>query len=259
MNEHELRKSLSDLPLGGLRYFERTGSTNDVALAWATEGAPDLALVCAEEQTSGRGRGRRRWYTPPGTALAFSLVFRPVPGDENLLPRYSGLGALAVTDVLTQLGLEAEIKWPNDVLVRRRKVCGVLAEAVWIGSQPDSVVLGLGLNVLAGAIPPADYLTFPATSLESELRRDLDRLDLLHRLLAALLDWRPRLSAESFVYTWEERLAFRDEQVEVTADGMPAVTGTVAGLERDGALRLRLADGKTLALQFGEVHLRPVV
>ena len=80
MDERTLRKALSNIPLGGLRYFEQTGSTNDVALAWAAAGAPDLALVVAEEQTAGRGRGSHSWFTPPGAALAFSLVIRPLPG-----------------------------------------------------------------------------------------------------------------------------------------------------------------------------------
>jgi BirA family biotin operon repressor/biotin-[acetyl-CoA-carboxylase] ligase len=259
MNEHELRKALADLPLGGLRYYERTGSTNDVALAWATEAAPDLTLVCADEQTAGRGRGRRRWFTPPGAALAFSLVLRPLPGEEDSLPRFSGLGALAVTDVLAGMDLDAEVKWPNDILLGRRKVCGILAEAVWIGNQPDAVVLGIGLNILPAAVPPEAYLSFPATSLEAELHLGVDRLDLLRRVLLALLAWRPRLTSEAFLYAWEERLAFRGEQVEVTVEGGQATRGTVEGLDRDGSLRLRSADGKVNSLQFGEVHLRPVV
>ena len=77
MDEQSLQKALTNIPLGGLRYYEQTGSTNDIALAWAAAGVPDLALVLAEQQTAGRGRGSHSWFTPPGAALAFSLVLRP--------------------------------------------------------------------------------------------------------------------------------------------------------------------------------------
>ncbi len=79
MDEQELRAKLSNLRLGGLRYFESIGSTNDEALTWAAAQAPDLCLVTAEEQTAGRGRSGRKWFTPPGSALAFSLALRPTP------------------------------------------------------------------------------------------------------------------------------------------------------------------------------------
>ncbi|PJH75650.1 MAG: hypothetical protein CO064_05540, partial [Anaerolineae bacterium CG_4_9_14_0_8_um_filter_58_9] len=113
MNERELRRTLSDLPLGGVRYYEQTGSTNDVALAWASAGAPDLALVIADEQTAGRGRLGRKWVTPPGAALAFSLVLRPRPVERDVIPLYSALGALAVVSALEEkYGSKPEIKWP---------------------------------------------------------------------------------------------------------------------------------------------------
>ena len=259
MDERILRKALSDIPLGGLRTFEQTGSTNDVALVWAADGAPDLALVCAEEQTSGRGRGDRRWFTPPGTALAFSLVLRPYPGEEQSVPLFSGLGAMAVCAALGMRGLHPEIKWPNDVLLNRRKVCGVLAEAVWMGEKADSIVLGVGVNVKPEAVPPSDQLNFPATSIEAEMGKSVDRLTLLRDVLQALLYWRSLLTKDVFLNTWENHLAFRGEQVEIWAEGGPARTGQVEGLERDGSLRLRSHAGQVFTVQFGEVHLRPVL
>jgi BirA family biotin operon repressor/biotin-[acetyl-CoA-carboxylase] ligase len=153
MDERTLRKTLSGIPLGGLRYFEQTGSTNDIALAWAAAGSPDLALVYAEEQTAGRGRGTRRWFTPAGAALAFSLVLRPLAGAEQPISLFSTLGALAVCEALEKHALQPQIKWPNDVLLNRRKVCGILAESVWLGEQVESVVLGVGLNIKPEAIP----------------------------------------------------------------------------------------------------------
>jgi BirA family biotin operon repressor/biotin-[acetyl-CoA-carboxylase] ligase len=267
MNEHILRKTLSDIPLGSLRYFEQTGSTNDVALAWAAAGAPDLALVYAEEQTAGRGRGNRRWFTPPGAALAFSLVLRPLPSEEQSVALFSALGALAVCEALAALGLPPEIKWPNDVLLNRRKVCGILAESVWTGEKVDSIVLGIGVNIKAEAVPPPDQLNFPATYLEAELALQepqgvsstSDRPALLRGILQAMLYWRDLMVTDIFRHAWESRLAFRGEQVEVWGRGQAVGVGQVDGLEEDGSLRLRSPQGEVFKIPFGEIHLRPVV
>jgi len=103
MEHATLLHALDGLPLGGLRYFERIGSTNDEAAGWVGTGAPDLALVVADEQTSGRGRAGRTWFTPPGAALAFSLVLRSLPvtrgeaphSHPEIVSRLTALGALA--------------------------------------------------------------------------------------------------------------------------------------------------------------------
>ena len=96
MSHSELEAALRDITLGGLRFFSSTGSTNDEALAWAASGAHDMALVVANEQTRGRGRAGRRWFTPSGTGLAFSLVLRPTQAEHEHIGRFSGLGALAL-------------------------------------------------------------------------------------------------------------------------------------------------------------------
>lgn len=265
MEERTLQKALLNIPLGGLRYFEQTGSTNDVALAWAAAGAPDLALVIAGQQTAGRGRGNDSWFSAPGAALAFSLVFRPVPGEEQSIPLFSALGALAVCEVLAAQGLHPEIKWPNDVLVNRKKICGILAKSVWTGATVDSVVLGLGINIKPEAVPPLDQLTFPATCLEAEFalpRHCIEAVEqgmLLQQIIQAVRYWRVMLLTNIFLHTWERRLAFRGEQVEVWVDGQPVRKGQVDGLEPDGSLRLISPQGQAFTVQFGEVHLRPVV
>lgn len=265
MYELSLRKALARFPLGGLRYFEQTASTNDSALDWAASGAPDLALVYAEHQTAGRGRGARRWFTPAGAALAFSLVLRPPGGDPASTPRISALGALAVCEALAELGLQPEIKWPNDVLLNRRKVSGILAESVWIGSQLKNVILGIGVNVLPEAVPPPEQLNFPATCLLNELpgvqppSRLPERAALLGQILQALIYWRSLVNSESFLLAWEKRLAFCGEQVEIRVEGQPTLIGRLEGLGKDGSLRLVSPQGQAISVQFGEVHLRPVV
>jgi BirA family biotin operon repressor/biotin-[acetyl-CoA-carboxylase] ligase len=257
MNQNELKKMLAKLPLGDVRYFETIGSTNSEALAWATSGAKDLSLVIADEQTAGRGRLDRKWFTPKGTALAFSLILRPMAAEKPYLTRITGLAALAVADPLRTRGLVAQIKWPNDVLLNGRKVAGILVESVWSGEEVDCLVIGIGINVLEEAVPSPGLLLFPATSLEEGLGSDVERERILHDVLAGIIALRPHLGTDSFLASWEKALAFRGETVRVeTGDGAP-VAGKLLGLEPDGSLRLSAEDGKSVTVRFGDVRLRP--
>jgi len=267
MDERSFRKAMSGLPLGGVRYYDRTGSTNDVALAWAASGAPDWSLVYAEEQTTGRGRGSRTWFTPPGAALAFSLVFRPTPEEQSCIPLFSALGALGLSQAVEDLGLHPQIKWPNDVLLRRRKVCGILAESTWNGDKVENLVVGIGVNIKPESVPPPEQLNFPATCLEGEavlenlgnVDRVLDRPALIRQIIQAMIRWRPNLESTEFIQAWENRLAFRGEQVEIWGESQPIRAGKLEGLAPDGSLRLRSPVDDEFTVPFGEIHLRPVV
>jgi BirA family biotin operon repressor/biotin-[acetyl-CoA-carboxylase] ligase len=257
MNQNELKKVLSKLSLGDVRYFDSIGSTNSEALAWATGGAKDLSLVIADEQTAGRGRLDRKWFTPKGTALAFSLILRPRAEEKPYLSRMVGLAALAVTDSLRTRGLVSQIKWPNDVLLNGRKVAGILVETVWSGEEVDGLVIGIGMNILKDAVPPADVLTFPATSLEESLGSLVEREKMLQDILAGIIVLRPHLGSDSFIASWEKALAFRGEQVQAEqGDGSPLI-GKLLGLESDGSLRLSIEEGKSITVRFGDVRLRP--
>lgn len=257
MTEADLRRVLSSLPLGGLRYFDSVGSTNDQALSWASQGAPDMALVIANEQTRGRGRMGRAWLTPPGSALAFSLVLRPFGLQFDAVSLISGLGALALCDALDQHGVAAQIKWPNDVLAGGRKLAGILVEAVWIGDMVESLVLGMGVNVLPDSAPPDDQVLFPATSVALQ-GAAVDRWALLRDILAALVRRRTLLGQPEFIDGWARRLAFSGQPVQVWRDPQPPLVGVVRGLDADGSLRLETSPGILQSIRHGEVHLRPV-
>lgn len=254
--ETEFKAALQGLLPGGLRFFASIGSTNDEALAWASAGAPDFTIVIADEQTSGRGRMGRKWFTPPASALAFSLVLRPQGIEREKVGLFSGLGALALVDALKVYGMEARVKWPNDVLIQRKKVAGILAETVWLGMEVDSVVLGMGVNVTQASVPPPEGLNYPATCVHAEAA--VPRVALLKTLLQAIQRRRAMLASETFLRDWESALAFRGETVRVWVSDAEAVIGQMRGLEPDGSLQLGLPDGRTKTIRFGEVHLRPV-
>jgi BirA family transcriptional regulator, biotin operon repressor / biotin---[acetyl-CoA-carboxylase] ligase len=260
MNEHSLKKTLSKLNIGELRYFDSIGSTNDEALAWAAGGAKDLSIVIADEQTQGRGRLSRKWFTPKGSALAFSIVLRPSASLRPHLSRTVGLAALSIADACLKLGLAPRIKWPNDILLNGKKTAGILIETVWTGAEIDSLVIGVGINVLKTSVPPPDLLQFPATCIEDELGREPPaREEILRDMLDALISWRGRMGGDELIKAWEEMLAFRGEQVQAQAgdDKNAPIIGELLGLESDGSLRLRDAHDRSVVVRFGDVSLRP--
>jgi BirA family biotin operon repressor/biotin-[acetyl-CoA-carboxylase] ligase len=258
MDEKVLRGVLRDLPLGGLRYFPTVSSTNDEALAWAAQGADDLSLVIADEQTAGRGREGRKWFTPPGSALAFSLLMRPTEQERPHLSRVVGLAALSVADVLRSYSLPIQVKWPNDVLVGGRKLAGILIESVWNGEAVDCTVIGIGLNVMRPSVPPKEMLNFPATSLEDVMGETIPpRESILRDILAAFIAGRPRLTSDDLIADWEESLAYRGDKVEVSKRGGEKISGRVVGLASDGSLLLDDRRGKRVTVRFGDVRLRP--
>ena len=262
MDENTLRLVLAELPVSELRYFETVGSTNAEALAWAAQGAPDGALVVADQQSAGRGRLGRGWVTRSNSALAVSLVMRLQPQEGPQAALYSPLGALAVCEALMEgYGLAAEIKWPNDVLLSGRKVCGVLAETGVEGSVIDHVVLGMGVNVTPGSTPPVDAVRFPAVCVEEMLARPVDRAALLAAILRAVFAWRPRVGQPEFIEELNKRLAFRGQQVKIAPFTMnadlPDLSGQVVGFAQDGSLILEDNNGLQQFITVGDVSLRP--
>jgi len=211
-----------------------TTSTNDRARALAQDGAPHGTLVTAAEQRAGRGRQGRTWSAPPGRALLLSLILRDPPA---LLPLAA---ALAVAEVA---GPEAQIKWPNDVLVDGRKVAGILAEG-----RPHEgwAVLGVGVNVALriDELPPELHATAGTLGLAPT---DLEPT--LERLLAAL-ERALALDSVALLEAYRARDALSGQPV-AWAGG----SGTAAGVDGAGRLVVELAGGGRTALSAGEVHL----
>jgi BirA family biotin operon repressor/biotin-[acetyl-CoA-carboxylase] ligase len=160
---------------------------------------------------------------------------------------------------MDEYGLPAEVKWPNDVLLNRRKVCGVLVEAVWLGSHLQGVVVGIGINVTLPSVPPDGEVLFPATCVEQVLGRPLEREALLAAILRQFFALRPGLGSVAFRQDWQARLAFRGQEVRVDLPGAEqALTGQVIGIDAQGNLRLRTPSGDEVCVTVGDVRLRPL-
>ena len=246
------------LPLGRLgvelHAYPRIGSTNDQAGELARAGAPEGTLVIADEQTAGRGRSGRSWHTPAGSGLAFSLVLRPTMLGSREIAAIGLIGAMGSIEALAELGLQPELKWPNDVLLNGAKVGGILAEASWSGSQLEHVIVGVGLNVREAPLPEVE---FPATSVERSLGKPVAREAFLLRVLAATDRWYGRLIDGTAHPDWEARLAYRGKRVAIS-NGKGERVGVVLGLTPQAGIRMAVEGDKQVVFESGHYRLRPL-
>lgn len=258
MDQNSLDKIARQLQLGWARYEDKVTSTNDLAADWAAEGAPHFSLIAANHQTKGRGRAGRQWFTPPDSALAFSLLLRFEHPPEGM-QRFSGLGALAACTALKQdYQQHAQIKWPNDVLLKGKKVCGVLPEAIWIGNKLDAVILGIGINLKSSAYPKDIPLLYPAISVEEALGKAVQDDEFLLAVLTHLKLWFNQVNTQNFIAGWEENLAFKGEEVEIF-QGEGRTIGKLEGLDKNGRIILDTENQGKLSFSASEIHLRPFV
>ncbi|MBN1661077.1 MAG: biotin--[acetyl-CoA-carboxylase] ligase [Anaerolineae bacterium] len=241
-----------------LAYLPEVTSTNDVARHLAVAGAADGTVVIADHQTAGRGRLERPWVAPPGSSLLLSLVLRPplAPHQAQRLTMACGLAVLDAVKGAT--GLELSLKWPNDVLAGENKVAGILTELDLRPGSPcriDYAIVGIGINVnLAAGELPAELIV-PAASLSSLLGDRVPRLPLLVALLAAIEERYVAVRAGRSPHDeWAQRLITLGRRVTVSGGG-GAMEGVAEGVEQDGALLLRLDDGRLERVLAGDVTL----
>ena len=258
MTRESLENALEGLPVGEIHFFERIGSTNDYAFERAAAGAPDMSLITAVEQVKGRGRMRRQWVTVPGTSVPMTVIIRPNETEMEHLNLFSPLTGLAVRETLRNgFGIESQIKWPNDVLLNRRKICGVLCETQWEGSALQALILGFGTNLLHGSAPVIPDITYPASSVEDETGIRILPTVWIRCFLEQLIRLRPLLGSPEFFALWESCLAYKDEQAAVVrADGI-AKQCIVRGIDPDGNLIIENEDGSREICLAGEISLRP--
>jgi BirA family biotin operon repressor/biotin-[acetyl-CoA-carboxylase] ligase len=229
-----------------VRFYAQAGSTNDLARQWLRDGAADGSVVIADEQISGRGRQGRVWHTPPGVALAVSIILHP---PVDWLPRLSMLGALAVAELAEGVGAQdVGIKWPNDVQINGLKVSGVLPEAEWDGSRLLGVVLGIGVNVRTDF--RRTELEATATSLETAFGQQLDRAELARDLLVHVSFWYNQLESDALFAAWKGRLSTLGQPVTINE-----VQGVAEAVDEQGALLVRDTNGTVRRVVAGDLAI----
>ncbi len=223
----------------------------DIARQEAQQGAEEGTVVIAGEQTAGRGRLKRAWLSPRGN-IALSVILRP---GIDYLSSLIMLASLAVTHSIEAVtGLKPQLKWPNDVLIGGKKVCGILVESKIQANKSDYAIIGIGVNV---NLEPADFpeILPIATSLSHELGREVPRLSLIQRLLVEMEQSYLTLSDEESLYEeWQGRLITLGKRVQVES-GETTYEGIAESVARDGSLRLRLPNGSLTKIVTGDVTL----
>jgi BirA family biotin operon repressor/biotin-[acetyl-CoA-carboxylase] ligase len=244
-----------------IEYRESVGSTNDLAKQLARAGAPEGLLVIADEQTTGKGRLGRTWTTPKGSALAMTLLLRPqLPPYEA--PRITLVAAVAAAEAVRAVtGLPIGIKWPNDLQVQGKKICGILTEMDAEVERIAFVVCGIGLNVNLPReqMPPEFQET--ATSLMAELGGPVRRAALVQAVMAGFEEVYALFTAGRFdqvLDRWRALSVTLGQAVRViSVTGAPDVEGIAEDVDPDGALLVRLPDGELRRVLAGEVSIRP--
>jgi BirA family biotin operon repressor/biotin-[acetyl-CoA-carboxylase] ligase len=250
-----IRRLLADTPFGKRIYhYFKVDSTNTVAMRLGEEGEPHGAIVLAEEQTAGRGRAGRSWVCEKSSGIHVSVLLRPAisPIQAPLITLVSGL---AMRDaVVEQTGLEPDLRWPNDLLIGRKKCGGILTE---MHAEPDRihfVITGIGINVNQTEF--SSELASIATSLRIETGRTLSRIELLARLLRHLDRYYNQFLTEGaspILKRFAAVSSFAQGKRVRISTAVESFVGTSAGLEANGLLRVKRDDGRTETVISGDV------
>lgn len=256
----ELTPLLSTHHLGQTIHFhESLPSTNEAAFRLAADGAEHGEIVVAEQQTAGKGRRGRTWVSPTGLNLYFSAILRPELPPQRA-PELTLVAAVALAEALREADADARIKWPNDVQIGGRKVAGILTE---LSAEPERVhyvVLGVGVNLNAGAehFPPEVAET--ATSLSQALGRRVNRALFTTALWGRLEEWldlHHEVGFDPVRQRWKELSSTLGQEVRVRTD-RSELRGVAEDIDVSGALMVRTAEGTLERVLAGDVEqLRP--
>ena len=236
--------------------FDSLPSTNDLAREMAQSGESEGTAVLARQQTAGRGRQGRSWASPPGEGLYVSLVLRPgiKPADS---PVITLAAAIAVAETLEQdYRIPSDIKWPNDVLARGRKICGILVESAIEASKLLYAVMGIGVNLGQREFP--EEIKETATSLLIESGQPVTPDDFLKPLLERLEYWYRQAIVEpsEVIARWEAVSSYAHNCVVRVESSDSIIEGTTRGLTAKGALVIEMGSGERREIVSGEVKLR---
>jgi len=235
----------------GIHYFAEIDSTMDAARELAKKGAGQGTIVIAEAQTHGRGRLSREWLSPEG-GIYFTLILRPRISPAYA-PRINLMASLAVAGTIRKLfGLKAELKWPNDVLIEGRKVCGILAEMDAEMDVVNFVNVGIGIN--ANTSVPKFEKT--ATSLKDALGRGISRKEFLAALLAEMNRWQALLMKPDLLEEWKRLSETLNKSVRIMSLG-EEVIGKAVDIDATGGLIVKGQNGSLRTVLVGDcIHLR---
>ena len=256
-NEETISQAINTKWAGKTVHFAKEiDSTNAWIKSLAKEGAEHGTLAVAEYQSAGRGRFERRWEAPEGSSIMMTLLLRPTfaPQYASMLTLVMGL---AVAQAAEKLGFDVSIKWPNDIVISKKKICGILTEMGTNGLQINYVLIGVGINVNLKEFP--EEMQDKATSLLLEGGHEYDR----NQVIALVMKYF-EINYEKFVQTCDLSLMIDDYNMMLAnkcqpvriLDKLDPYEGVALGIDREGELLVRVADGRIRKVCSGEVSVR---
>ncbi len=240
-----------------IRFYREVESTNDVAFDLAKKDATEGTVVVADAQTKGRGRLQRKWISPPGFNLYMSIIFRPsIPSkDASIMTLVS---AIALFEAVNSYGIKCRIKWPNDLLIGRRKVAGVLTEMEPDGDRVQFVLVGLGINLNMTRTMMNDFMgevSEIATSVMEVLAQEVDRAKFAANVINLLEMWYDVLNIKgksAIISEWKKRWGDLNKRVRVRID-RHLIEGIAYDLDDDGFLLVRKDSGEVERIIVGDL------
>lgn len=258
----EIQSRLNTKVLGQkIIHFDSIDSTNNIAKDYALNEWEEGLLITAEEQTSGRGRRGRPWASPKGTGIWMSLLLRPniLPSEA---PKFTLLAAVAVAkSIYQETGLLAQIKWPNDIILDKKKVCGILTEMNAELDNINYIIIGIGLNTNQKKEDFPTDIRQQAISLAEVKGERVSRQNLVRRILENLemyyLNFIQEKDFTSILQEWRELSCTIGRQVKATFNG-EEVIGTAVDITDEGALLVQKEDGDIIKISYGDVSIRGI-
>ncbi|MDD8018540.1 MAG: biotin--[acetyl-CoA-carboxylase] ligase [Bacteroidota bacterium] len=256
MTKEEILKDLKTDTFGQTIFcFDTIDSTNLYSKTLSKTKAPHGTLIIAEEQTAGRGRMQRNWVSLKGKNLLFSIILYPdfIIEKTALLPF---AGSLAVCDAIeTVTGLSSTCKWPNDVLVNKKKVCGMLLESTTENASIEKIILGIGVNVNQEEFP--EDLKYKASSLKNESGIEINRITLLQKILEELelrYEQLAHFPSSQLMNDWKMKALLFGKKITVLEHEF-SYTATAIDVADDGRLIIQTDDGTKRSILAGDVSL----
>ncbi|MGG3736984.1 biotin--[acetyl-CoA-carboxylase] ligase [Aeribacillus pallidus] len=259
VTENEIQFGLQTKRLGQTIYYEESvESTQQIAHRLSYEGYPEGTLVISEEQVAGRGRMTRSWYSPKYTGIWMSLILRPNLPPQKA-PQFTLIAAVAISQAIEEIsGIEAEIKWPNDILIRGKKVTGILTELQADADKIHSIIIGMGVNVNQSSTDFAADIKPIATSIAIEAKKKIPRAQLVRRILEKLEIYYDLYMEEGFrpiKLMWESRaVSIGKNIIARTING--TIEGKALGITDEGILQLEDAQGIIHHIYSADIEIK---
>ena len=252
-----ISRSISNHQFGRyIEYKKSVVSTNDIAKEYALSQSQFPMIILAEEQIGGKGRMKRSWFSPRNAGIWYSVIFPP-KHDPVVFGHYNFLMSLVLASAIESVTqCEVELKWPNDILIKDKKVCGILSEVVTGKENSDIVITGAGLNVNIDENEFPKELCDTATSLSIESGESINQTDLFIEILSTLNTiydlWEQR-GIEPIYHSWLQKCSAIGKSLSISS-GSRSINGTAQNINLDGSLVLRDANGYDHTVYAGDLE-----